>query len=196
MSAFDSSITEAQQNGTLEAMLVTETPLTMILIASTAYPFVLLAMRTVIYLAWGVLFFHFPIHEANWLGAVTILIVFNSRLCRPGSYFDQLSSAVQARQSGALADRGSIQPARRHDVSGVGAARRRCNGWRGCFRSHTHWKECVQALLAGATFATTLAGSARAAAFRRRPAAAFKRQSLPGRCAAPRSPAPSRICDR
>ena len=75
LSAFDSSITEAQQNGTLEAMLVTETPLTMILIASTAYPFVLLAMRTVIYLAWGVLFFHFPIHGANWLGAATILIV-------------------------------------------------------------------------------------------------------------------------
>ena len=38
MSAFDSSITEAQQNGTLEAMLVTETPLTMILVASAAYP--------------------------------------------------------------------------------------------------------------------------------------------------------------
>jgi ABC-2 type transport system permease protein len=75
LGAFDSSITEAQQNGTLEAMLVTETPLTTILIASTAYPFVLLAMRTVIYLAWGVLLFHFPIHQANWLGAVTILLV-------------------------------------------------------------------------------------------------------------------------
>jgi ABC-2 type transport system permease protein len=75
LTAFDSSITEAQQNGTLEAMLVTETPLTMILIASTAYPFVLLAMRTVIYLAWGILLFHFPIREANWLGAATILVV-------------------------------------------------------------------------------------------------------------------------
>jgi ABC-2 type transport system permease protein len=75
LSAFDSSITEAQQNGTLEAMLVTETPLTMILIASAAYPFVLLAIRTVIYLAWDVLLFHFPIHEANWLGAATILMV-------------------------------------------------------------------------------------------------------------------------
>jgi ABC-2 type transport system permease protein len=75
MSAFDSSITEAQQNGTLEAMLVTETPLTMILIASTAYPFALLAIRTVIYLAWGVLLFHFPIQEANWTGALAILLV-------------------------------------------------------------------------------------------------------------------------
>jgi len=75
MSAFDSSITEAQHNGTLEAMLVTETPLTMILIASAAYPFVLLAMRTVIYLAWGVMLFHFPVHQANWLGAAAILAV-------------------------------------------------------------------------------------------------------------------------
>jgi ABC-2 type transport system permease protein len=74
LSAFDSSITEAQQNGTLEAMLVTETPLTMILVASAAYPFVLLALRTVIYLAWGALLFHFPIREANWLGAIVILV--------------------------------------------------------------------------------------------------------------------------
>jgi len=73
LSAFDNSIVEAQQNGTLEAMLVTETPLTMILVASAAYPFVLLALRTVIYLAWGALIFHFPVQEANWLGAVIIL---------------------------------------------------------------------------------------------------------------------------
>jgi len=75
LSAFDSSIVEAQQNGTLEAMLVTETTLTMILVASAAYPFVLLAVRTVIYLAWGALLFHFPIREANWLGAAIILVV-------------------------------------------------------------------------------------------------------------------------
>ena len=74
LTAFDNSITEAQQNGTLEAMLVTETPLTMILVASAAYPFVLLALRTVVYLAWGALIFHFPLREANWLGAFVILV--------------------------------------------------------------------------------------------------------------------------
>lgn len=73
LSAFDNSIMEARQNGTLEAMLVSETPLTMILIASAAYPFVLLALRTVIYLAWGAALFHFPIRGANWLGAAIIL---------------------------------------------------------------------------------------------------------------------------
>jgi ABC-2 type transport system permease protein len=74
LSAFDNTIMEARQNGTLEAMLVTETPLTVILAASTSYPFVLLAMRTVIYLAWGALLFHFPIGAANWLGAIIVLI--------------------------------------------------------------------------------------------------------------------------
>jgi ABC-2 type transport system permease protein len=75
LSALDDSIIEARQNGTLEAMLVTETPLTTILIASAVYPFVLLALRTVIYLAWGALLFNFPIREANWLGAGVILAV-------------------------------------------------------------------------------------------------------------------------
>lgn len=51
---------EARQNGTLEAMLVSETPLTMILGASAAYPFVLLSLRTAIYLAWGAVLFDFP----------------------------------------------------------------------------------------------------------------------------------------
>jgi ABC-2 type transport system permease protein len=74
LSAFDSTIVEAQQNGTLEAMLVTETPLTIILMASAAYPFVLLALRTVIYLAWGALLFHFPVGSANWVGATIILL--------------------------------------------------------------------------------------------------------------------------
>ncbi len=74
LSAFDSSIMEAQQNGTLEAMLVTETPLTTILMASAAYPFVLLALRTLVYLAWGVLLFHFPLRNANWAGAIVILV--------------------------------------------------------------------------------------------------------------------------
>src|ERR1700693_796219 len=46
LGAFDDSIVEARQNGTLEAMLTTETPLAMILIASAAYPFVFLALRT------------------------------------------------------------------------------------------------------------------------------------------------------
>lgn len=74
LSAFDNSITEARQNGTLEALLVTETPLTVILAASAAYPFALLALRTVVYLVWGAMLFHFPMRQANWAGAAMILI--------------------------------------------------------------------------------------------------------------------------
>ena len=73
LSAFDNSIMEARQNGTLEAMLVTETPMGLILGASAAYPFVLLALRTVVYLAWAVVLFHFPIRAANWPGALIVL---------------------------------------------------------------------------------------------------------------------------
>jgi len=73
LSAFDSSIEEARQNRTLEALLVTQTPLTVILAGSAAYPFVALALRTAVYLGWGALFFGFLPRTANWPGAVLIL---------------------------------------------------------------------------------------------------------------------------
>jgi ABC-2 type transport system permease protein len=73
ISAFDTSLEEARQNRTLEALLVTQTPLRIILAGSAAYPFVTLALRTCVYLAWGWLFFGFSPHSANWLGAVAIL---------------------------------------------------------------------------------------------------------------------------
>jgi ABC-2 type transport system permease protein len=72
LNVFDDTIIEARQNGTLEAMLTTETPLTTIIAASAAYPFVLLALRTVIYLAWGALLFQFPVQGINWLGATMV----------------------------------------------------------------------------------------------------------------------------
>ncbi len=74
LTAFDNGLIEARSNGTLEALLVTETPPTLILGASAAYPFALLAMRTAIYLAWGAVVFHFPVREANWGGALIILV--------------------------------------------------------------------------------------------------------------------------
>src|SRR5271170_5046596 len=75
LNAFDSSLEEARQNRTLEALLVTQTPLTVILAGSAVYPFVVLALRTCVYLAFGVLFFGFSPHGANWAGGVVILAV-------------------------------------------------------------------------------------------------------------------------
>lgn len=73
LSAFDQSLEEAKQNGTLESLLVTQTSLPVILAGSALYPFALLSLRTVAYLGWGVLLFHFPATQANWLGAVLVL---------------------------------------------------------------------------------------------------------------------------
>lgn len=72
---FEDNLQEARQNGTLEALLVTETSLATQLAGSCVYPFALLALRTVVYLAWGIFLFGFPVTEANWAGAVTVLLV-------------------------------------------------------------------------------------------------------------------------
>jgi len=70
---FDESLREARQNGTLENLLVTQTSLPVILAGSSLYPFALMSLRTLIYLGWGVVLFGFPVHQANWFGALLIL---------------------------------------------------------------------------------------------------------------------------
>jgi ABC-2 type transport system permease protein len=70
---FDQSLQEARQNGTLESLLVTQTSLTVILAGSGLYPFVLMSLRTGIYIAWGAVLFGFPVKGANWPGAVLVL---------------------------------------------------------------------------------------------------------------------------
>jgi len=74
INAFDQSLEEARRNGTLEYLLVTQTPLPIILAGSALYPFVLLSLRTAVYLGWGMLLFGFPVTQANWLGAVIVLL--------------------------------------------------------------------------------------------------------------------------
>jgi len=71
---FDESLQNARQNGTLENLLVTQTSLPVILVGSSLYPFVLLSLRTVIYLGWGAALFGFPLRGANFPGALMILV--------------------------------------------------------------------------------------------------------------------------
>jgi ABC-2 type transport system permease protein len=71
--AFDDGLQDARQNGTLEHLLVTQTSLPVILAGSILYPFVLLSLRTAIYLGWGAVLFGFPLGEANWPGALLVL---------------------------------------------------------------------------------------------------------------------------
>jgi len=75
LQTFDGSLQDARQNGTLENLLVTQTSLPVILAGSALYPFALLSLRTVIYLGWGAVLFGFPVRDANWLGALLILVV-------------------------------------------------------------------------------------------------------------------------
>jgi ABC-2 type transport system permease protein len=72
--AFDDTLSDARQNGTLEHLLVTQTSLPVILAGSILYPFVLLSLRTAIYLGWGAALFGFPLGQANWFGAILILV--------------------------------------------------------------------------------------------------------------------------
>ncbi len=75
MDAFEASLQEARQNGTLEALLVTETSLPVMLAGSAVYPFALMALRTAVYLAWGIFLFGFPARSANWIGAAVVVLV-------------------------------------------------------------------------------------------------------------------------
>jgi ABC-2 type transport system permease protein len=73
LNAFDASIDDARRNRTLEALLVTEASLPVILAGSAIYPFVLTSLRTAVYLFWGVILFHLPLASADWPGALLIL---------------------------------------------------------------------------------------------------------------------------
>jgi len=73
LNAFDNSIQEARQNGTLETLLVTQTSLPVILAGSAVYPFALLSLRTAVYLGWAIALFDFPVRHANWVGVVLML---------------------------------------------------------------------------------------------------------------------------
>lgn len=74
LNTFDNSLQEARQTGILETLLVTQTSLPTILLGSAVYPFVLMSVRTAVYLAWGIVVFGFPMHTANWPGAVLVLL--------------------------------------------------------------------------------------------------------------------------
>lgn len=74
LNAFDSSIDNARRNRTLEALLVTEASLPVILAGSAIYPLVFTSLRTSVYLVWGVILFHLPLARADWPGALLILL--------------------------------------------------------------------------------------------------------------------------
>ena len=75
MDAFDRSLEEARDSGTLEHLLVTQTSLPVFVAGSAIYPFVATTLRILIYVFWAAVLFHFPLHSANWLGVLAVLAV-------------------------------------------------------------------------------------------------------------------------
>jgi ABC-2 type transport system permease protein len=73
LDAFDRSLIEARDSGTLEPLLVTQVSLPVMLVGSAIYPFVLTTLRIGVYLLWGALLFHFPLHGANWFSVLIVL---------------------------------------------------------------------------------------------------------------------------
>jgi len=75
LDAFDRSLEEARDSGTLEHLLVTQTSLPTMLAGSALYPFAATTLRIAVYLAWGALFFGFPLRSANWLAVLVVVLV-------------------------------------------------------------------------------------------------------------------------
>jgi ABC-2 type transport system permease protein len=75
LDSFSSSIRNAQVTGTLEAILVTQTEIPTIIISSSLYSFIWTSFRVILYLIIGVLLFDLNISQANFTGAVVILLL-------------------------------------------------------------------------------------------------------------------------
>lgn len=74
LDSFDRTLEDARQNRALEALLITQTSLPIMLFGSVLYPLVSAALRTIVYFAWGVFLFGFSLRGANWLGAFIVLL--------------------------------------------------------------------------------------------------------------------------
>ncbi len=73
--SFSSCIRDAQILGTLEALLVTQTSIPTIIFSSSLYSFVLASFRVIVFLLIGVLALGLNIGDANFMGAILILLL-------------------------------------------------------------------------------------------------------------------------
>jgi ABC-2 type transport system permease protein len=84
LDTFDRGLQEARDSGTLEHVLVTQTSLPALVAGSAIYPFAATTIRIAVYIAWGVLLFHFPLHAANWPGVLAMLFATLLAFCGLG----------------------------------------------------------------------------------------------------------------
>ncbi len=68
-------IRSAQVSGTLEALLVTQTPVSTILLGSSLYSLVFQSIRTVLHLVLAITVFGMKLGQVNWPGVFTIFVL-------------------------------------------------------------------------------------------------------------------------
>ncbi len=73
LQAFSRALREAQTSGTLEAMLMTPTRVSTVILSSATWSYLFTTVRVVLYLACGVVLFGVRLAEANYLGALAAL---------------------------------------------------------------------------------------------------------------------------
>lgn len=72
---FASNLREAQITGTLEAMLMTPTRLSTVILASGIYDYGFVTFQVLVYLILGVVLFNVSFTGANWLAAAVVLVL-------------------------------------------------------------------------------------------------------------------------
>ncbi len=75
LSSFASSVRNAQLSGTLEALLLTRTPLSVMLLGSWLYSFMVATLHLAIYLALSILLFPVELGGGNFLAALLALVL-------------------------------------------------------------------------------------------------------------------------
>lgn len=75
VNSLSKSIRDGQMIGTLEALLTTQTELSTIIFSSSLYSFLFTSIRIFIFLLIGIVFFDMNLSQANYLGAVVILLL-------------------------------------------------------------------------------------------------------------------------
>ena len=75
LSSFSQSIREGQMTGTLEIMLLSPTRLSVILLSSSLWPYLLTTINVVVYFLVGIFIFGVNLGQANYLTAVVVLLL-------------------------------------------------------------------------------------------------------------------------
>jgi ABC-2 type transport system permease protein len=75
LSGFARALREAQTTGTMEALLMTPTPLSVIVTGSALWSYALTTIRVIVYLLIGTLLFTLRLEGANFLGALVSLLL-------------------------------------------------------------------------------------------------------------------------